>query len=190
MAFRRACFDDAEAPRTRAAYDEAVDQGRARLHDSLDEITAATLRWLADAREVRRALEAAGTAHTSDAVEESNEHLRRLMSAEALESTSPDWLRQLPRYLRAEQRRWQRNGARGSESPHILQELRGWSARHLSLEKQLGAELRWIPELDELKHWIEEYRVSLYAQELKTLGPVSAARLEARAAEIEAWIVR
>jgi ATP-dependent helicase HrpA len=50
--------------------------------------------------------------------------------------------------------------------------------------------MRWIPELDELKFWIEEYRVSLYAQELKTLGPVSAARLEQRAAEIEAWIER
>ena len=31
---------------------------------------------------------------------------------------------------------------------------------------------------------------SLYAQELKTLGPISAARLQARAAEIEAWISR
>jgi hypothetical protein len=50
--------------------------------------------------------------------------------------------------------------------------------------------MRWIPELDDLQNWIEEFRVSLYAQELKTLGPISAARLEARAAEIEAWIVR
>jgi Domain of unknown function (DUF3418) len=58
------------------------------------------------------------------------------------------------------------------------------------LSVELGAELRWIPEFDDLKNWIEEYRVSLYAQELKTLGPVSAARLEARAAEIENWIRR
>ena len=50
--------------------------------------------------------------------------------------------------------------------------------------------MRWIPELDELQGWIEEYRVSLYAQELKTLGPISAARLEQRAAEIEAWLTR
>jgi ATP-dependent helicase HrpA len=54
----------------------------------------------------------------------------------------------------------------------------------------LAAELRWIPELDELRFWIEEYRVSLYAQELKTLGPVSAARLRARAAQIDAWLTR
>ena len=145
---------------------------------------------MTDAREVRRALEAADTAAAADATQESNEHLRRLLSAEALESASPDWLRQLPRYLKAEQRRWQRNGSRGSESPQILQELREWSARYASLEKQVGGELRWLPELDDLKHWIEEYRVSLYAQELKTLGPISAARLETRASEIEAWIAR
>jgi hypothetical protein len=50
--------------------------------------------------------------------------------------------------------------------------------------------LRWTPKLTELRFWIEEYRVSLYAQELKTLGPVSAARLSARADEIEAWLNR
>ena len=107
-----------------------------------------------------------------------------------LESTAADWLRQLPRYLKAEERRWQRNAARGGEPPNIVRELRAWSARHQALAKQLGAEMRWIPELDELRSWIEEYRVSLYAQELKTLGPISAARLETRAAEIEAWIRR
>jgi hypothetical protein len=58
------------------------------------------------------------------------------------------------------------------------------------LTRQINAELRWIPELDDLQYWIEEYRVSLYAQELKTSGPVSAARLEQRAAGIEAWITR
>ncbi len=60
----------------------------------------------------------------------------------------------------------------------------------MSIETQLAAELRWLPQLDELRLWIEEYRVSLYAQELKTLGPVSAARLNSRAAEIDAWLTR
>jgi hypothetical protein len=41
-----------------------------------------------------------------------------------------------------------------------------------------------------LRFWIEEYRVSLYAQELKTLAPISAARLSDRAVEIEAWLDR
>ncbi len=190
LVFGRACFGDAEAPRTRDAFEKAVDLGRERLHPCLDDILAAVQGWFTEARAVRRALDDPRTALLADAVEESNEHLRGLLSAGTLESLSADWLRQLPRYLKAEERRWQRNAARGAESAHIARELRGWSSRYHALEKQLEAELRWIPELDEFRSWIEEYRVSLYAQELKTLGPVSAARLEQRAAEIEAWIAR
>jgi ATP-dependent helicase HrpA len=188
--FRRACFADAEAPRTRAAFELAVDQGRARLHPCLDEIVAGALGWLTEARAVRRALDDPRTALAADAVDESHEHLRRLLKPSALESTSTDWLRQLPKYLKAEERRWQRNAARGGESANIVRDLRAWSARYQALETLVQTEMRWIPELDELQHWIEEYRVSLYAQELKTLGPISAARLETRAAEIEAWIAR
>jgi ATP-dependent helicase HrpA len=99
-------------------------------------------------------------------------------------------LSQMPRYLRAEERRWQRLLARGSEAPAIARELLAWSARCESLEQQVHAELRWLPQLEDLFWWIEEYRVSLYAQELKTLRPVSAARLQERAAAIEAWLRR
>jgi ATP-dependent helicase HrpA len=190
MAFRRACFGDAAAPRSKAAFDQAVDQGRARLHPSLAEITADALRWFAEARNVRRALDDPGSARSADAAQESHEHLRRLLDAAALESLPAEWLRQLPRYLKAEERRWQRSAVRGGEPAHMARELRALTQRHLFLAKRAGEELRWIPQLDELQHWIEEYRVSLYAQELKTLGPVSAARLEAHAAEIEAWLTR
>jgi ATP-dependent helicase HrpA len=190
LAFRRACFDDGAAPRTREAFEKAIDQGRARLHPCLEEIAAGALHWFTEARAARRVLDDARNASAADAVEESNEHLRQLLSAGNLESLSADWLRQLPRYLKAEERRWQRGAARGGESPHIVRELREWSARCRTLAKEVAAEMRWMPELDDLQNWIEEYRVSLYAQELKTLGPVSAARLETRAAEIDAWIKR
>jgi len=92
--------------------------------------------------------------------------------------------------MKAEERRWQRLLARGSEPPGILRELNEWNARAKHLDSRVSAEMRWVPQLDELHAWIEEYRVSLYAQELKTLGPVSAARLSARAAEIDAWLSR
>jgi len=68
--------------------------------------------------------------------------------------------------------------------------LREWETRCDSLAAQAGEELRRPPELDALRLWIEEYRVSLYAQDLKTVGPVSAARLAERAATLDAWLVR
>lgn len=190
LAFRSACFDDAEAPRSREMFNRKVDFGRARLHPCLEEIMAAAMIWFTQARAVRRALDDPRTALMADIVAESHEHLRSLLSGDTLQSVEADWLRQLPRYLKAEERRWQRNAARGSEPATIAREIREWSARHRNLAGQVGAEMRWIAQLDDLKNWIEEYRVSLYAQELKTLGPISAARLQQRAAEIEAWIAR
>ena len=107
------------------------------------------------------------------------------MSAGNLESLSADWLRQLPRYLKAEERRWQRSAARGGESPHIVRELRAWSARFRTLAQEVGAELRWIPQLDDLQHWIEEYRVSLFAQQLGTKVPISDKRLSKQWTQVE-----
>ncbi len=190
LAFRSACFGETDAPRTRAAYERAVDGGRERLYPSLDAVSAMVSGWLKEAAAVRQALEDPRIRLLSDAAEETRRHLRRLLSHGVIETAAADWLRQLPRYLKAEQRRWQRNAVRGGESPAIARELQQWSERYQDLERQLGAELRWTPKLEELRFWIEEYRVSLYAQELKTLAPISAARLSDRAAEIEAWLER
>jgi ATP-dependent helicase HrpA len=190
LTFRRACFEDAEAPRTRAAFDAAVDRGRERLYPVLDEVVEGARHWFAEARSVRRLLEDTRARPHVALVEEAQGHLRHLLSASVILELSGDWLRQLPRYLKAQERRWQRLFARGSEPPQVLLELREWSARAQSLASRVSAETRWLPQLDELRAWVEEYRVSLYAQELRTLGPVSAARLGARAAEIEAWLTR
>ncbi|HEY0748349.1 MAG TPA: ATP-dependent RNA helicase HrpA, partial [Steroidobacteraceae bacterium] len=186
----RACFDESDAPRTRAAYDIAVDRGRERLYSGVEEVSSMLSAWFKDASAVRQALADPRTRLLSEAAEESRQHLHRLFSSEKIKTASIDWLRQLPRYLKAELRRWERSAVRGGEPATLVPELRRWSARLEDLEEQLAAEMRWTLKIDELRFWIEEYRVSLYAQELKTLGPVSAARLAQRAAEIESWLRR
>ena len=185
-----ATWSGAAALCTRAAFDAALDQGRERLYPALAEITASALTWFNEARAVRRLLDDPRAASLSALAQESRDHLSRLLSADSVVNLAADGLRQLPRYLKAEERRWQRLFARGSEPPPIAREIAEWTTRLRHLETQVAAELRWIPQLDALGSWIEEYRVSLYAQELKTLGPASAARLAARAAEIEAWLTR
>ena len=190
MTFRRACFGDRPAPRARVDFERAVEAARPRLHPEFEDITASLAAWFAEARTVRRHLAGPRAALLTEAVAEAQRHLQRLLSAADTGAMPADWLRQVPRFLKAEERRWQRIETRGGESPHILRELNAWSARHQLMASQLEAEMRWIPQLDELQWWIEEYRVSLYAQELKTLGPISPARLEQRAGEIEAGVQR
>jgi ATP-dependent helicase HrpA len=190
IAFRKSCFGDSAAPRTRTAYDAAVDRGRERLYECLEETSATALSWFTEAASLRRALEDPRASKLPHAAEETRQHLRALLDCKTLPEVSADWLRQLPRYLKAEQRRWERNAVRGGEPAHVAAELEYWSARYRALAAKIQAEQRFLAQLEELRFWIEEYRVSLYAQELKTLGPVSAARLAQRAAEIEAWIQR
>jgi len=188
LVFRRACFAEGEPPRNRAAFEAALEGGRSGLHSSLEEIVAAAVGWFALARDVRRLLD--DSRAVAEAAQETRAHLARVLDAAFLRSLSADWLRQIPRWLRGEERRWQRALARGSESAPVLAELNEWTARYERLADETGAELRHPPELLELRLWIEEYRVSLYAQDLKTAGPVSAARLVERAAALEAWIAR
>jgi ATP-dependent helicase HrpA len=191
LVFRRACFGEGEVPRARAAFEAALDRGRAHLYSSLEEIVATVAGWFAQAREVRRLLDDPRQCKPmTEAAQEAREHLARVLDAGFLRALPDDWLRQVARYLRGEERRWQRALARGSEPPQVLAELRAWAVRYRSLEEQASEELRRPPDLDELRLWIEEYRVSLYAQELKTVGPVSAARLSERAAAIDEWLAR
>lgn len=189
--FGQACFGGADPPRTRVAFNAALEQGRGHLHAVLEELSADALGWFNEARAVRRMLDdpRVRTAQAA-AADESRCHLQRLFAVEHLTAASADALKQLPRQVKAEERRWQRLLARGSEPPAILRELIEWNARLANLQAQLAAERRWLPNIDELRFWIEEYRVSLYAQEFKTRGPVSAARLGARAAEIDSWFTR
>ena len=190
LAFTRACFGEAPPPRERHAFERAADAGRERLYASLDEVVAAAQAWLADAATVRHSIDRLAATAATEAVEETRQHLRQLLSPKNLIGLSPDWLRQYPRYLKAEVRRWQRALARGGEPPSVLRELSEWSIRTREVRQRLAAEQRWVPQLDELQQWLEEFRVSLYAQELKTLGPISASRLQQRVAQIDVWLQR
>ena len=124
------------------------------------------------------------------AAQETHAHLQRLLNAAALDRSRADWLRQVPRYL--EGRGTALAAAASPAAPNRRRSCaNSRNGRRVTApwQMQVGAELRWLPQLDELRFWIEEYRVSLYAQELKTLGPVRRPRLEQRAAEIAAWLV-
>ncbi len=189
IAVRRACFGEEPAPRTREQFRERLERGRALVYAAYDEWRADALEWLALARTVRRATEDARFAATAVA-DETRAHVDRLLAPGSLIAASDDWVRQWTRYLKAEERRWQRMLARGPESPAVGASIDTWNRRYADLAAAVAAEGRWLPELQDLGHWIEELRVSLYAQELRTRGPVSTQRLEERAAAIERWLAR
>jgi ATP-dependent helicase HrpA len=190
LAGRRACFGGDRVPRRRSEFDAAVEQARAGLFDEVSQVRELALAWYTEARAVRRLLDDPRARGLAELARESHLHLRRLLDLGSLRSAPVMQLTQISRYLRGAERRWQRLLARGGEASTIGNELLAWAARLQMLEGQVAAERRWLPELDDLRWWLEEYRISLTAQELKTARPVSATRLQQRVAEIEAWLRR
>ncbi len=188
--FRRACWPDGRGPRTRADFDAALAAARRRLDAVLADLIGRATTAFNEARATRRLIEGGTRAGLQALAEESVNHLRQLLDARARAWAAGEELEQLPRYVKAEARRWQRLASRGSEPAQIAAELALWTQRCRAIEAQLSSELRWLPQFDQLCRSVEEYRVSLYAQDLKTMRPVSSVRLTEQAVEIEDWLRR
>lgn len=112
--------------------------------------------------------------------------LSTLLPADFLIRYESDRLSHICRYLRAMSIRAEKGSvhlekalAREAEVRDLVERFKGVSqlTDHSSDEKRLA--------LEEFFWWIEEYKVSLFAQELKTSVPISRKRLDARLAEIE-----
>ncbi|MFA6110737.1 MAG: ATP-dependent RNA helicase HrpA [Candidatus Latescibacterota bacterium] len=113
--------------------------------------------------------------------------LQRLVPADLLRQVPFARLGHLCRYLQAVLRRAERARLQPGKDEQMAARVRPYQARldrlraeplsPLSPRRALIEELRWL---------VEEYRVSVFAQELGTAEPVSDKRLERKLAEIEA----
>ncbi|UYG06357.1 ATP-dependent RNA helicase HrpA [Halomonas sp. M4R1S46] len=95
-----------------------------------------------------------------------------------------DWLAEYPRYMEAAQIRLEKAPRERMRDQMHMQEVQDFEAR---LAARRDSERRGEvedPALVEFGWWIEELRVSLFAQQLGTRMPVSAKRLEKRWAEL------
>ncbi len=166
-----------ELPRTRAQFEALVERGRSDVVDRAGEIARIIKAVLIALKDVRVQMSQSNGAPFAPARNSVNDQLAELLAPGWVRETPDGWWTQLPKYVRAIARRLER--ARGDvERDRQLQtqvEPYEREVRRLRLAADLdlpGAErerLRWM---------VEEFRLSLFAQDLRTLLPVSAKRLE------------
>ncbi|MDL2269717.1 ATP-dependent RNA helicase HrpA [Desulfosarcina sp. OttesenSCG-928-A07] len=121
-----------------------------------------------------------------DFVEARKQDLLRLVPETAIQLYNLDRLQSMIRYLRAAGLRIER-GLLDFEKDRARQALLDPYLAHFnkmleSLDSQTSAEKRAA--VEDFFWMIEEYRISLFAQEVGTNGPISAKRLDRQAAEI------
>jgi len=177
----RAAFDRAFMaepwPRTRAEFEQRREQGRSRVGLIAQELARLLGSILAEHQALRKKMAAAAKPYP-DVVQRLSEWLGRLLHPRFIAETPFERLQHFPRYLKAAGMRLEKLRANPARDARAAAELAplvaGWQ-REVSRLRQQGAPPD--PQLDQFGWLLEELRVQLFAQELKTPVPVSAKRL-------------
>ena len=145
---------------------------------------------LAALKDARTALDALAAPAFAAARESIAHQLATLVAPGWLRRTPQPWLRQLPKYLRAAARRAERLRNAVDRDRKLHEQLIPYEAALRELETAHAGDAVPAPERERLRWMLEEFRVSLFAQELRTLQPVSARRLDRAAAPGPGGIAR
>jgi ATP-dependent helicase HrpA len=161
--------------RTQAVFDAALRKGRSELVAAADELRALLTDVLPLYRKLRRDLEAADA--RSEAVRaDIATQLEGLIGPGFLTATPAEWRRHLPRYLKAAQLRWEKRGQR--QERELAAQVRAAAAPLEHWRSSVPEGWPWPNTMIEYRWLIEELHVSLFAQALGTVRPVSTKRLE------------
>jgi ATP-dependent helicase HrpA len=164
-------------PRDARAFEQLRDAHRHELIPTADELIATLTGILEHHHELRKRLNESGPLAEMAARQDIEAQLGGLVYPGFITATPAERLSELPRYLDAVQRRLDRLSRDPSRDESLRRQVRRWAdaweercARH---------ERKGIrdPELASFRWLLEEYRVSLFAQELGTREKVSEKRL-------------
>jgi ATP-dependent helicase HrpA len=174
-AFERACMGD-PLPRTAAEFERRCEEGRARVALIAQELARLIGAILAEHQVVQKKIQAAKA--FPEAMRDVGAQLARLMPKGFVLATPWERLQHFPRYLKAAALRLDKlraDPARDARAAAELAQLETQWLRDDGTQRKAGTV---DPQLEQFRWLLEELRVQLFAQELRTPVPVSAKRLQ------------
>jgi ATP-dependent helicase HrpA len=167
-----ACLQD-PLPIDAAAFNKRKDEGKARLGLLINEIARLAGQILAEFHGLPKKLQNLPQAAAADM----QAQLQGLVHKRFLADTEYSQLAHFPRYLKGINVRLEKLRANPSRDAQLMTEWQSASAQFLRISK-IQAGKNTDPRMVEFRWMLEELRVSLFAQELRTPMPVSAKRLQ------------
>ena len=160
-----------------ATFEQRVEKGR----EQLNETAVSWCRLLAEIlecyREIRKLLKSPPL-QLLDTVTDIQGQLDALFCRGFITATPREWLQQYPRYLKAIRLRFDKaQHDAGRDRRHRLELADLWDAYRKRYEAMVQAHLE-SERLEQYRWMLEEYRVSLFAQEVGTKMAISGKRLK------------
>jgi ATP-dependent helicase HrpA len=173
----RAFFVEPEPVRTRPTFDERVSKAKTRLTDVAKEVCRVVGEIVSEYQALRPRLNQQGVPIWQRAMTDIRNQLKELLHPGFIVSVPLARLKDYPRYLKAIQLRLDKFSINPAKDADWQQQVQSWWQAYqvrVNDDKQRGVR---DPKLEEFRWMLEELRVSLWAQWLKTPYPVSFKRL-------------
>ncbi|MFN3749790.1 MAG: ATP-dependent RNA helicase HrpA [Thiobacillus sp.] len=170
----RALLGDDDTPRSQKAFDKQKERARPRIAV----VKQALLRDVAEILDLHAQVAArlAAKPQFPAVMRDEAAHLAALVPADFITATSWAHLKDLPRYLRGILKRLEKLPASEQRDSRGMAGVLTLQNKYLARRAQVKGE---VPVALEAFRWhLEELRISLFAQELKTPYPVSVKRLD------------
>jgi len=169
--------DAEELPRDPAGLKELLEQKRADWVPSAEHLAQQVLGILKQWHGLRKRFKGKVELAHALAMNDVRDQLANLVYPGFARAVPTEWLGQYPRYLSAIEQRLDKLPGQVPRDRAWTDELQGFWQQYQALAEKMRREGRWDARLDEWRWMLEEYRVSLFAQQLGTRMPVSAKRL-------------
>lgn len=175
----RAFLADQALPRSESQFRDCLQSGRVRLAKGAAEVAHLIGPLFEAFQEIRKTWERTAATQWQPTRQDIHAQLGQLFAPGFLVKTPWPWLQQFPRYARAIVLRLQKlTAGAGQRDQQLLASIVPCWQRGIERLKQHRERHVYDPELEAYRWMTEEFRVSLFAQELGTAVSVSEKRLE------------
>ena len=176
---------EAALPRDGAALASLAEQKRGGWTEHAERLARLVLEILTRRHELLKRFKGKIDLAQAMALNDIKAQLATLVQPHFVRDTPAEWLKELPRYLKAIDQRLDKVGAQVQRDRVWTGEIGGYWAQYQARAAKHAQEGKRDPNLVLYRWMLEEYRVSLFAQQLGTKLPVSDKRLSKQWSTVE-----
>ena len=182
------CILDGEAslPRDGAGLASLAERKRAGWTEHAEKLARLTLEILKLWHGLQKRFKGKIDLAQAVALNDIKQQLSHLVYPGFVRETPAMWLKELPRYLKAIELRLEKLPSQVQKDRVWSGELSGLWAQYQARATKHAQEGKRDPQLELYRWWLEEYRVSLFGQQLGTKVPISDKRLSKQWSLVEA----
>ena len=167
-------LNNAATLRDDCAFQQTLAQGKPLVYGEINSLVALLETIYALSEAIQKALQACAAKAPTASCQDMRDQLSRLVQQKFIQDTPMEWLVHYPRYLKALSIRLKKYDEVPQRDARLLQQIQPlW----LPFWKSIAAKPVWSEAQLQFRWQLEELRISLFAQEIKTHIPVSPQKL-------------